>query len=60
MDLTTDAEFVAIFDADFVPRPDFLKRRWPFLDRPKIGLVQGRWTSEQEFLIDHQRPGNGY
>lgn len=41
----TDAEFVAIFDADFVPRPDFLKKAMAFfVDRPKIGLVQGRWT----------------
>ena len=41
----TDAEFVAIFDADFVPQPDFLKQAIPFfLNRPKLGLVQGRWT----------------
>jgi len=41
----TDAEFVAIFDADFVPPPDFLKKGMPFfVDRPKLGLVQGRWT----------------
>ncbi len=41
----TDAEFVAIFDADFVPHPDFLKKAIPFfIDRPEIGLVQGRWT----------------
>lgn len=41
----TDAEFVAIFDADFVPNPDFLKKAMAFfVDRPKLGLVQGRWT----------------
>lgn len=41
----TDAEFVAIFDADFVPRPDFLKRAVAFfIERPDLGLVQGRWT----------------
>lgn len=41
----TDAEFVAIFDADFVPKPDFLKKGMAFfVDRPKLGLVQGRWT----------------
>ncbi len=41
----TNAEFVAIFDADFVPNPDFLKKAMAFfVDRPKIGLVQGRWT----------------
>lgn len=41
----TDADFVAIFDADFVPNPDFLKKAMAFfIDRPKLGLVQGRWT----------------
>lgn len=41
----TGAEYVAIFDADFVPYPDFLKKAIPFfVDRPEIGLVQGRWT----------------
>lgn len=41
----TDAEFVAIFDADFVPFPDFLKKAMAFfVDRPNLGLVQGRWT----------------
>lgn len=41
----TDAEFVAIFDADFVPNPDFLKKAMAFfINRPKLGLVQGRWT----------------
>jgi len=41
----TDADFVAIFDADFVPHRDFLKKAVPFfLDQPKLGLVQGRWT----------------
>lgn len=41
----TDAEFVAIFDADFVPNTDFLKKSMAFfIDRPNLGLVQGRWT----------------
>lgn len=41
----TDAEYVAIFDADFVPYPDFLKKAIPFfIDHDEIGLVQGRWT----------------
>ena len=41
----TDAEFVAIFDADFVPQPDFLKKAMSFfINRPNLGLVQGRWT----------------
>ncbi|MBN1576381.1 MAG: glycosyltransferase [Chitinispirillaceae bacterium] len=41
----TDAEFIAIFDADFVPPVDFLKKSIAFfIDRPNVGLVQGRWT----------------
>jgi cellulose synthase/poly-beta-1,6-N-acetylglucosamine synthase-like glycosyltransferase len=41
----TKAEYVAIFDADFVPFPDFLRKSIPFfVDNPEIGLVQGRWT----------------
>jgi cellulose synthase/poly-beta-1,6-N-acetylglucosamine synthase-like glycosyltransferase len=37
-------EFVAIFDADFVPRPNFLLKTIPhfYLD-PRIGMVQTRW-----------------
>ncbi|MDE3170875.1 MAG: glycosyltransferase, partial [Acidobacteriota bacterium] len=37
-------EFVAIFDADFLPSPDFLRRTLPYFTDPKIGMVQGRWT----------------
>lgn len=41
----TDAEFVAIFDADFVPPVDFLRKAMAFfIGRPNLGLVQGRWT----------------
>jgi cellulose synthase/poly-beta-1,6-N-acetylglucosamine synthase-like glycosyltransferase len=37
-------EFVAIFDADFVPRPDFLlKTIAHFASDPKVGMVQTRW-----------------
>lgn len=37
-------EFVAIFDADFAPAPDFLRRTVPhFLDDPRLGAVQARW-----------------
>lgn len=39
----TDAELVAIFDADFVPAPDFLKKTVPLFD-DGVGLVQARWT----------------
>lgn len=36
-------EFVAIFDADFVPDPDFLLRTIGEFDDPDIAFVQGRW-----------------
>lgn len=39
-----EADFVAIFDADFVPEPDFLKRVIPQFDAPEVGMVQGRWA----------------
>lgn len=40
----TRGEYVAIFDADFLPPPDFLKRTIPFLEsRPNVGMVQTRW-----------------
>lgn len=37
-------EYVAIFDADFRPEPDYLRRAIPFLvHNPDIALVQARW-----------------
>ena len=36
-------EFLAIFDADFVPAPDFLRRAVPHFADPGVGLVQARW-----------------
>ncbi|KAK8961546.1 putative xyloglucan glycosyltransferase 7 [Platanthera guangdongensis] len=40
-----DYEFVAIFDADFQPSPDFLKRTIPhFKDNDELALVQSRWS----------------
>ncbi|PON73701.1 Nucleotide-diphospho-sugar transferase [Parasponia andersonii] len=44
-DYVKDYEYVAIFDADFQPNPDFLKLTIPhFKDNPELGLVQARWT----------------
>jgi cellulose synthase/poly-beta-1,6-N-acetylglucosamine synthase-like glycosyltransferase len=37
-------EFIAHFDADFVPDPDFLRRTLPYFQNPKIAVVQARWT----------------
>ena len=39
-----DAEFIAIFDADFLPEPDFLQRAIPYFQDKNVGFVQGRWT----------------
>jgi cellulose synthase (UDP-forming) len=36
----TDAPFVAVFDADFVPRRDFLLRTMGFFEDEKTGIVQ--------------------
>jgi cellulose synthase/poly-beta-1,6-N-acetylglucosamine synthase-like glycosyltransferase len=36
-------EFVAIFDADFVPPRDFLMRTVGYFQNPKVALVQARW-----------------
>ncbi|XP_010554017.1 PREDICTED: xyloglucan glycosyltransferase 4 [Tarenaya hassleriana] len=44
-DYVKDYEFVAIFDADFQPNPDFLKLTIPHFKRnPELGLVQARWS----------------
>jgi len=37
-------ELVAIFDADFVPPPDWLRKVVPHFAEPGIGMVQTRWT----------------
>lgn len=36
-------EFIAIFDADFIPDPDFLQKTMPYFQNEKIGVVQTRW-----------------
>ena len=37
---SADGEFFAVFDSDFVPESDFLKKMMPLFDGEKIGLVQ--------------------
>ena len=54
--------FVAIFDADFTPTPEFLRRTIPFFGDPAIAMVQARWghinqdysllTKVQSILLD--------
>src|ERR1035437_8816330 len=36
-------EFVAIFDADFIPKKEFLKKTLSFFSDDKVGMVQTRW-----------------
>ncbi len=36
-------EFIAIFDADFIPQKEFLKKTLSFFNESKIGMVQTRW-----------------
>lgn len=36
-------EFIAIFDSDFVPKTDFLRRMMPHFHTEKVALVQARW-----------------
>lgn len=38
-----DSELLAVFDADFVPEPDFLRRAVPCLQDDSVGMVQARW-----------------
>ena len=55
-------EFIAIFDADFLPKPNWLKRTIPYFKDKKIGVVQTRWghinrdysilTKIQAFALD--------
>jgi cellulose synthase/poly-beta-1,6-N-acetylglucosamine synthase-like glycosyltransferase len=55
-------EFVGIFDADFLPSPDFLLKLLPHFSDPKVGMVQARWghinqdysllTKVQSILLD--------
>ena len=41
---TATGEFIAIFDADFVPPRDFLIRTVHYFADPKVGVVQTRWS----------------
>jgi cellulose synthase/poly-beta-1,6-N-acetylglucosamine synthase-like glycosyltransferase len=38
-----ESEFIAIFDADFIPDPDFLQKTMPYFQEEHVGVVQTRW-----------------
>ena len=45
-------EFIAIFDADFLPRPDFLRATIPHFQDKRVGVVQTRWEHiNQDYSI---------
>jgi len=60
--LSAKGEFIAIFDADFLPEPDFLLKTIPHFSDKNIGAVQTRWghinknysilTRAQAFALD--------
>jgi cellulose synthase/poly-beta-1,6-N-acetylglucosamine synthase-like glycosyltransferase len=41
---TATGEIIAIFDADFVPPVDFLRKTVDYFADPKVGMVQTRWS----------------
>jgi cellulose synthase/poly-beta-1,6-N-acetylglucosamine synthase-like glycosyltransferase len=41
---TATGDFVAVFDADFCPPPDFLTRTVHYFADPTVGVVQTRWS----------------
>jgi cellulose synthase/poly-beta-1,6-N-acetylglucosamine synthase-like glycosyltransferase len=40
---TASGGFIAIFDADFVPKPDWLKKTIPLFQKRNLGCLQTRW-----------------
>ncbi|HXZ11036.1 MAG TPA: glycosyltransferase, partial [Candidatus Sulfotelmatobacter sp.] len=41
---SAEGELIAIFDADFIPPADFLRRTVPYFAAPKLAMVQTRWS----------------
>ena len=41
--LTAQGELIGIFDADFIPNPNFLKETVPYFVDPQVGMLQTRW-----------------
>ena len=60
--ITAKGEFIAIFDADFLPETDWLLKTVPYFKNEKVGVVQTRWghlnrnysllTKIQAFALD--------
>jgi len=45
---TAEGEFIAIFDADFIPNSNFLKNTLPYFFNDRVGMVQTRWEHLNE------------
>lgn len=41
-------DYIAIFDADFLPKPDFLRNTIHHFTNPEVGVVQTRWEHLNE------------
>jgi cellulose synthase/poly-beta-1,6-N-acetylglucosamine synthase-like glycosyltransferase len=41
---TAQGEYIAVFDADFIPPPDFLRLTLPWFRDQEVGMVQTRWS----------------
>jgi cellulose synthase/poly-beta-1,6-N-acetylglucosamine synthase-like glycosyltransferase len=46
--LKAKGELIAIFDADFMPQPDFLMQIITYFNDPDVGVVQTRWEHINE------------
>jgi len=46
--LSAKGEFIAIFDADFLPKKDFLMRIIPHFKNQELGMIQSRWEHLNE------------
>jgi cellulose synthase/poly-beta-1,6-N-acetylglucosamine synthase-like glycosyltransferase len=40
----SNGEFIAIFDADFIPPPPIIRQMVNYFTEPRVAVVQGRWT----------------
>lgn len=45
-----EGDYVAIFDADFIPRKDFLKKTLSFFTNDNVGMVQTRWEHRKSVV----------
>lgn len=44
-----NGDLIAVFDADFLPRHDFLRKTVPYFQEETVGAVQARWSYMNDF-----------